>query len=118
MQGSRRTGDRYESLAAQYLQKKGYEILCRNYYGRRGELDIVARDGDTIVFCEVKYRSKEACGSPLEAVTPLKRRRICRTAAEYLAAEGYSDAWPCRFDVIGISGGQIRHVINAFDYTV
>jgi putative endonuclease len=114
----RRTGSRYEDLAAALLEREGCTILSRNFYGRSGELDIVARDGDTLVFCEVKYRSGDRCGTALEGVTPLKRRRICRTAVEYMAREGYGDGWPCRFDVIGISSGRVRHVKNAFEFTV
>lgn len=109
----RQTGSYYEQMAAEYLEKKGYQILHMNYRCRLGEIDIVARDGAYVVFCEVKYRTDRRAGSPLEAVDIRKQRIIYRCAVYYLT-EYLQENLPCRFDVIGIEGKQITHVENAF----
>ena len=109
----RKTGTRYERIAGEYLKSKGYEILEYNYRCKTGEIDIVAKDGEYIVFCEVKYRSGRGKGSPLEAVDGRKQQRIFRCAACYLTERGNTDAL-CRFDVIGIEGTAVTHVKNAF----
>ncbi len=119
-QNNRRVGTYYERVAAEYLVGLGYCILEQNYHaGRRGEIDIIARDAEnTIVFCECKYRSDAAAGDPLEAVDIRKQRQICRTAMHYYARHGYGVYTPCRFDVIGIYGdGRLVHIPNAFPYT-
>ena len=93
----------------------GFEILERNYRRKTGEIDLILRDGKTCVFAEVKYRKKLRKGYPEEAVTPEKKRRIYRTAQWYLAEHGLSfQNTPCRFDVISILDGSIRHIKNAF----
>jgi putative endonuclease len=107
-----------EDLACQELQRRGYEILARRYRRRRGELDIVARDGHTVVFVEVKARSGAAFGSGREAVTSIKRGRIVRIARDYLARHRLGGC-PCRFDVVSIQfdAGEpaIDIISNAFD---
>ena len=114
---TRGIGDRYEKMAADYLVKKGYRIVCRNYRNKFGEIDIIAESADgVLVYTEVKYRSGEAHGTPFEAVGFEKRRRISRAAMWHFNAEGYGDDKCCRFDVIGIYGdGKIEHIENAFD---
>lgn len=109
----RRTGAAYEQAAGFYLEQLGYEILQYNYRCRSGEIDIIAKDGETLVFCEVKYRSDGAMGSPLEAVDVKKQRTIFRSALYYLSEHGLEDV-PCRFDVIGIEGAKITQIRNAF----
>ena len=109
----RRTGSAYERAAGFYLEQLGYEIQQYNYRCRCGEIDIIAKDGETLVFCEVKYRSDGAMGNPLEAVDSKKQRTIFRSAFCYLAERGLEEA-PCRFDVIGIEGTKITQVKNAF----
>ncbi|HHV93167.1 MAG TPA: YraN family protein [Firmicutes bacterium] len=115
----RQRGDLYEEIAAGYLQGLGYEILARQYRTRRGEIDLVARDGDTIVFVEVKGRQAARFGLPQEAVDRRKQRRILHSAQHFLWSRGLFD-WLCRFDVVVIystrSGGhQIEHIVGAFD---
>lgn len=110
----RRTGAEYEQQAAQYLEKKAYRILERNFYTRSGEIDIIARDGRYLVFLEVKYRKDKREGHPLEAVDRRKQARIRRVAQFFLLRHGYGTDTPCRFDVIGILGGELIHVENAF----
>lgn len=111
----RQIGTDYENLAAEYLVKKGYRILERNYRNPHGEIDIIAKDGETIVFCEIKYRAGKRYGSPLEAVDVRKQRRISKVALYYTAGYKASESAFYRFDVIGIDGeGHIEHIENAF----
>ena len=111
----RKIGTQFEELAAAYLLERGYTILARSFRHRRGEIDIVAKDGDTVVFVEVKYRSHKGSGDPLEAVHFYKQKQITDAARFYLYRYGYSTSTPCRFDCIGIVDGHIRHISNAFD---
>ena len=113
----RSTGAVYERKAGEYLRRQGYTILQYNDRCRAGEIDIVARDGEIIVFCEVKYRGTVCRGGALEAVTPGKQRTLSRCALFYLAEHRLTDA-PCRFDVAGIEGeaGRVIHVKDAFAY--
>ena len=96
-----RLGKQGEDLACRELRRRGYSILARGYRTRYGEIDIVARDGDVLVFVEVKTRSTSRCGSPLDALTAIKQRRVTAMARSYLTRTGWDDR-PCRFDVIGI----------------
>lgn len=114
--GKRAEGYFQEQKAAEYLEQKGYHILKRNFYSRHGEIDIIAKDGEYFVFVEVKYRSSNRAGHPLETVDGRKQRRICRTADCFLYRYGYREACPCRFDVIGITAKEIVHIENAFSY--
>jgi len=107
-----------EDLAVDHLTGAGMVVLARNWRCAAGELDIVARDGSTLVFCEVKTRSSVAFGTPLEAVVPAKARRIRRLAAAWLneADRGWPDL---RFDVVSVlrlRGGQptVEHLRGAF----
>ncbi len=92
-----------EDRAVEELERRGYAILARRYRSRYGEIDIVARDGDTTVFVEVKARMTAECGTAAEAVTPLKQRRLASMAVEFLARHRLADR-PCRFDVVAIDG--------------
>ena len=116
--GISRPGGTGEELACTHLRRRGFEILERNYRCRAGEVDIVARDGDTTVFVEVKERRSGSHGGGLDAVTPGKRRRVVRAARLWAAAHGLSDA-PLRFDVVAVewteTGPRLRHEPGAFD---
>jgi putative endonuclease len=94
-------GEIGENLACDELARRGYAIVARRYRRREGEVDIVARDGRTLVFVEVKARDGRRFGEGAEAVTAAKRRRIVRLAMDYLARHGLADC-PCRFDVVSI----------------
>lgn len=111
----RQAGSAYESLAADYLKGKGYQILEKNYFCKIGEVDIIARLENTIVFVEVKYRKSRGHGNPLEAVNQAKMRKICRVADFYIMSHKLSEV-SARFDVIGILGEEISHIENAFEY--
>ncbi len=107
-----------EDLACRELERRGYAIVARRYRQRGGELDIIARDGPTLVFVEVKARDGREFGAAAEAVTPYKQRRIARLALDYLARHHLHDT-PCRFDVVAIHVDEGRTTIevfqNAFD---
>ena len=107
-----------EDLACRELERRGYAIIARRYRSRLGEIDIVARDGGTLVFVEVKARQGRAFGDAAEAVTGMKRRRIAALAVDYMMRHHLSDC-RCRFDVVTIhldSGAPSVEVFqNAFD---
>lgn len=109
-----------EDAAAAFLERAGYCLLDRNWRQGRLELDLVCRDGETVVFVEVKSRKARGQGSPAEAVTPAKQRVLGRAAQAWLAAHR---AWqsPCRFDVICVlrEGDILRleHHCHAFDFS-
>ncbi len=110
----RQLGTDYEARACHYLTDKGYRILDRNYRSYNGEIDIVAKDGEYIVFVEVKYRTKNSFGYSAEAVNVHKQQIIYKVAENYLCRY-YPDSEPlCRFDVIAFDGHEITHIINAF----
>lgn len=110
----RQIGSGYEEQAAEFLQRAGMQILHRNFRTRAGEIDLVARDGDCLVFVEVKYRRDSRMGTALEAVDLRKQGMIIKTARYYLLRFGYSADTPCRFDVVGITGDEITYVKDAF----
>lgn len=105
-----------EDLAARHLQASGFALLARNWRCPRGELDIIAADGSTLVFIEVKTRSRPGFGGPEEAVTPAKLQRLRRLAACWLAEQPGQQSWPeVRFDVIAIvrltkTGPKLQHL--------
>lgn len=102
-----------EIKAAEFLEKKKYKILERNYKTRFGEIDLIAKDGETTVFVEVKTRADDSFGSPSEAVTARKREKYYIVAEEYLLRTQGENV-PCRFDVVEIENGRIEHIENAF----
>ena len=113
-----RPGDRGEDLACRHLRREGLTVVERNYRCRVGEIDIVARDGECVVFVEVKERGDASHGEAVEAVTPAKRRRVIRAAQLWAARHGASES-PVRFDVVGIDweteGPVVRYERGAFD---
>ena len=102
-----------EDLACRELERRGYAIVARRHRCRGGELDIVARDGPTLVFVEVKARDGHAFGDAAEAVTWQKQRRIVRLASEYVMRHHLNDS-PCRFDVVSIQFDAGRPVIEVY----
>ncbi len=113
----RQTGTRYEDVAVSFLIKKGHTILKRNYRNPYGEIDIISRIDDTIVFTECKYRQNNRYGDPLEAVNYIKQRRISKGALYFCSRFLKGREAACRFDVVAVYGnGTIRHIENAFDF--
>ena len=102
-----------EIKAAEFLKKKGYKIITKNYKTPFGEIDVIAKDGDYIVFVEVKTRVNDDYGAPSEAVNFRKREKYFKVATYYLQCANKMDE-PCRFDVIEIENGQINHIFYAF----
>ena len=118
---SRETGILGESIALRYLVGKGYEVVERNYRTRHGEIDLILRDADALVFVEVKARRGRGFGDPLEAVTPGKQARVRLMAEAYLAERGpgFAEEFEeIRFDAVGVLVGagtsEVRHVEDAF----
>jgi putative endonuclease len=107
-----------EDLACRELERRGYAILARRWRQRVGEIDIIARDGETLVFVEVKARDGREYGAPAEAVSAAKQRRIVQLAMMYLARNRMA-ACRCRFDVVsvdvGASAPDVQVFQNAFD---
>jgi len=103
-----------ETAAARYLQAAGLTIAARNYRGRRGEIDLIARDGDTLVFVEVRYRRSSRFGSAGASVDARKQQKLLATAHGYL--QQHKLDCPCRFDVIAIDGDMqnIQWIKDAF----
>lgn len=122
---NRPKGNFIESLAAKYLEEEGYRVIARNYAYQGGELDIVAKTGDIIVFVEVKSVWNNHQGNPAARVNGLKQKKIWKTACHYLfthkdeAPRGFEQ--PCRFDVLSTRVYQkpirFEHFKNAFEGT-
>jgi putative endonuclease len=109
----RQIGSNYEQAAATYLSRQGYQILCMNYRCYCGEIDIIAKEKDTLVFIEVKYRRTSNFGDPAQAVNKKKQWKIYKSAQFYMKEHAIRDV-PCRFDIVAIQGEQIRIIKNAF----
>jgi len=103
-----------EDRAVAELERLGYAVVARRYRTRHGEIDIVARDGETIVFVEVKARESGEFGTAAEAVDARKQRRVISMAVDYLARNRLT-ARPCRFDVVAIDGATVTVIPAAFD---
>lgn len=115
----RSTGDRYEALALARAEAEGLKLLARNFSCRHGEIDLILRDGDTIVFLEVRYRRTSGFGGAIGSVGAAKRERLAKAASLYLQSQPRLARQPCRFDVMAISGdsetAQIDWLRNAFE---
>lgn len=113
------TGHEWEQLAESFLQQKGLKTLKRNFYCRLGEIDLVMKDGQTLVFTEVRYRSRDSHGSGAESVTRSKQKRIIRAAQIFLQSQPHHPNQECRFDVVSIGKQQgeirINWIHSAFD---
>ena len=116
-QNNRKIGAEQEQIAGVYLENQGYEILSYNFHTRIGEIDIVARHGQYLVFIEVKYRKSASGGHPLEAVSVQKQKKISKCALYYMKRYGL-EYMPVRFDVVGILDKEITVIQNAFEFIV
>ena len=94
------------------LKRHGLKTVCRNYRCRSGEIDLVMRDREFIVFVEVRYRRSNDYGDPLESITPGKQKRIIRAARHFLCAQPEWHDAPCRFDAVGVSSSDGRTDFN------
>jgi putative endonuclease len=112
---TRNKGSKGETKAAAYLEACGCIILARNYYIRGGEVDIIFRETDRIVFCEVKAREQSRFGIGAEAVTRTKQKRICKAALDWASSNKNIDE-KFRFDIIEVDNGKINHIKDAFEF--
>jgi putative endonuclease len=109
-----RPGESAERLAEQHLRAQGFKLCARNYRSPFGEIDLIMRDGDTLVFIEVRQRRNPHFGSGADSVDHHKQRRLQRTAEHYLQRQRHIPA--CRFDVVSLDGaGDIHWIPGAFD---
>src|SRR5439155_9219601 len=113
---SRAAGAEAERRAEEFLTAIGFQVLERNYTCKGGELDLVCDDGGTLVFVEVRARRRGDWGTPEETISATKRRRLLHAARHYLMIRCYEER-ACRFDVVAIEGGELRHHQNAFEAT-
>lgn len=113
----RQTGYQQELNAQTYLEQKGFQAIQRNYYSRWGEIDLIMRDQQTLVFVEVRSRRSDKFGTPLESIRPQKQRKLILAAKDYLLKHPYHG--PLRFDVLGIKNNAQQntysHIQNAFN---
>ena len=106
-------GDIGEKIAQNYLKNNGYKLLICNFKNSLGEIDIIAKEKDIIVFVEVKYRKNNVFGLPREAVDFRKQQKIRMVATTYINKHNLQNQ-SCRFDVVEILGDQVSHIRNAF----
>ena len=104
----RTAGTSAEDIACAYLQRRGLRLLLRNYRCHRGEIDLIMRDAEYLVFVEVRYRRRDAFGSAAESISATKRERIVMTANHYLQRKSVEP--PCRFDVVAVHGGNLQDI--------
>lgn len=107
------TGKKAEDLAAEHLQAKGFLVIERNFRAKVGEIDLIMRDGEDMVFVEVRARSSRDFGGAAASVDSSKQRKVVRAARVWLAARGWEG--PCRFDVVAVEGGRLEHIPAAFE---
>ncbi|MFD2229275.1 YraN family protein [Alkalimarinus sediminis] len=112
MSNTTKKGAHYEELAYRYLQRKGLSLLEKNFHHRQGEIDLIMRQGETLVFIEVRYRKASAYGSAEESITYRKQQSIISTANYFLMKKKLWDN-PCRFDVITFKPS--KHPFKAHD---
>jgi len=113
---TRKVGQYYEDKAVEYLGQQDYQIIERNYRCRYGEIDIIARDQEYLVFVEVKYRRSNSSGNAVSAVDFRKQKKISGVAAWYMMKNKLSEDTKCRFDVVSIEPEELKVIKDAFDY--
>lgn len=113
-ESTRAIGRDGEEIAAEYLTNSGYRIVEKNYKNRFGEIDVIAKEGSTVVFVEVKTRKTSFYGAPSSAVDFKKQLRIGKVAVAYLTEKRLTHH-PVRFDVVSICDGEIEVIRNAFE---
>ncbi len=114
MQNSRDRGQDAELACCKYLQQQGLKLLAKNYHGRRGELDLVMQDNNTVVFVEVRYRKNDAYGGALESITRSKQEKLRITAEQYLQRETKKKNG--RFDVVAMTEKVQNNGSNIYSF--
>ena len=113
-ESTREKGRKTEQIAASFLAKQGITVIEHNYSCKIGEIDLVAREGTTLIICEVKYRKNTGFGYPEEAVDYRKQNKIRRVTQIYMLERHIPEDTKVRFDVISILGNSIKHIRDAF----
>ena len=113
MTAAQQAGAEAEEIAVRFLANQGLQVVARNFRTRLGEIDVVARDGATLVFVEVRLRTRDDYGGALESIDSSKRRRIVAAANGYLSLLGREP--PCRFDVVTVEDRRAPWIRGAFD---
>ncbi len=108
-------GQFYEQRAQEFLEQQGLRFLERNYRCKLGEIDLIMRDDDCLVFIEVRYRTSQQFGGALESISQAKQLKIKRAASTYLSQTKMHNTLPCRFDVVTFSHQQPNWIQNAFN---
>ncbi|MBQ8982962.1 MAG: YraN family protein [Lachnospiraceae bacterium] len=111
---TRRIGSKYEKKTVEYMLQNGMQVLETNYRCKQGEIDIIGKEEDYLLFVEVKYRKSVRSGYPAEAVTPAKQNRVIQTARYYLYSHNLSEYTKMRFDVAAILGEELQYIRNVF----
>lgn len=111
----RATGDRFEGAALSFLLERGLRLVRSNFLCRHGEIDLIMRDGGTLVFIEVRYRRSAAFGGAVGSITAAKRRRLISAAHLWLGWHPHDARRPCRFDVLAFEGDGVEWIPNAFE---
>lgn len=107
-------GDLSEKIALDFLESRGLRLVTSNYHSRYGEIDLVMRDKNTLVFIEVRYRRRKQFGGAAMSVTPTKQRKIALTALQFLQ-KNHKTEHQCRFDVVAISEAETEWIKSAFN---
>ncbi len=115
-ENTRKTGEYYETEAVSFLEEQGYHILQRNYCCRIGEIDIIAREGEYLVFVEVKYRRTGRTGDAAASVNERKQKTISKVADYYMMQYHMYQDQNVRFDVVAINGEKTEVIQDAFPY--
>ena len=116
MATTREQGQYTESLACQYLENKGFKLIEKNFNCRLGEIDLIMKDNDSLVFVEVRYRRSNNFGSGAESVTANKQSKLIKTASLYLQKHDKYNKNPARFDIVSITGIIETNDINNIDF--
>ena len=114
MASNRERGQDGEEACCRYLQQQGLKLLARNYHSRRGELDLVMKDDNTVVFVEVRYRKSSAYGSALESITTRKQEKLRITAEQFLQQE--TKLKNGRFDVVAMTGNLNNNGSTSYSF--
>ncbi|MBL8485862.1 MAG: YraN family protein [Rhodocyclaceae bacterium] len=112
--GRQAAGALAEDAAARYLEGRGLRVAARNFRVRGGEIDLICRDGDAIVFVEVRSRSQAGYGGAAASITARKQARVVLAARHWLAAHPAEARRPCRFDCVCLDGGRLEWLRDAF----
>ena len=109
---TQRTGNEAEARACQYLTEQGLKLVTRNFHCRYGEIDLIMREQQTIVFVEVRFRKANSLVDGAQSISPAKQARLVKSASYYLQQHKFSDAIPARIDVIAVTQDENTHQFN------